>query len=291
MPAIGNSMTMGTGALLSYQLFPASSSTSNRTRSPGPTRSSYASTRRANPAAALRSLQRINDTMNKGARRRTAGGVVEVLRPAEIVNYRSMGTTPALLGATLAVGAVAALALTLIASVRRRRRELALLKTLGFTRRQLAAVVAWQSTIAVGIGVIIGVPLGIIIGRALWDLFARAIHAVPHPTVPHSHDHAHRDRRARARQPRRRDTRPASRAHAHRGAAPRRVGRHPANSVQSPSQQPMIAAAMLIATSDRVISRARTAGGSLARRRAAPCSPCARRRRRSSGPTRPGRGP
>ena len=73
-------------------------------------------------------------------------------RPAEIVNYRSMGTTPALLGAALAAGAVAALCLTLFASVRRRRRELALLKTIGFTRRQLAAAVAWQSTHRRGAG-------------------------------------------------------------------------------------------------------------------------------------------
>ena len=95
-----------------------------------------------------------------------------------------MGRTPALLGAALAGGAIAALMLTLIASVRRRRRELALLKTLGFTRRQLAAVVSWQSTIAVGIGVILGVPLGIVFGSALWNLFARQIHVVPDPTVP-----------------------------------------------------------------------------------------------------------
>jgi len=59
--------------------------------------------------------------------------------------------TPTLLGGGLALGAVSALALTLIASVRRRRRDLAVLRMLGFTNRQLAAVVAWQSTIAVGI--------------------------------------------------------------------------------------------------------------------------------------------
>ena len=87
-------------------------------------------------------------------------------------------------GAVLAIGATAALTLTLITSVRRRRRELALLKTLGFTRRQLAAVVAWQSTIAVAIGVVIGIPVGVMLGRSLWDLFAHAIHAVPEPTVP-----------------------------------------------------------------------------------------------------------
>ena len=113
------------------------------------------------------------------------GGQVEaVQRPAEIVNYRSMGTTPAFLGAALAAGAVTALGLTLIASVRRRRRDLALLKTLGFTRRQLAAAVAWQSTVAVAAGTIVGVPVGIALGRFLWDLFARQISVVPEPTVP-----------------------------------------------------------------------------------------------------------
>jgi putative ABC transport system permease protein len=59
-----------------------------------------------------------------------------------------MGATPVLLAAGLAAGAVAALGLTLTASVRRRRRDLALLKALGFTRRQLAACVAWQPTVA-----------------------------------------------------------------------------------------------------------------------------------------------
>jgi ABC-type lipoprotein release transport system permease subunit len=77
-----------------------------------------------------------------------------------------------------------ALGLTLVASVRRRRRDLALLKTLGFTRGQLAATVAWQASVAAAIGVIVGVPAGIALGRWLWDLFARAIFAVPDATVP-----------------------------------------------------------------------------------------------------------
>jgi hypothetical protein len=38
--------------------------------------------------------------------------------------------------------------------------------------------------VAAVIGVIIGVPVGIALGRWLWDLFARAIYAVPDPTVP-----------------------------------------------------------------------------------------------------------
>jgi hypothetical protein len=137
---------------------------------------------RDNTPAALRSLQRIaRATTNP-----TDDGVTvySVLRPAEIVNYRSMGTIPAFLGGGLAAGAVVALGLTLVASVRRRRRELAALKTLGFTGRQLAATVAWQSSVAVAIGTVVGVPLGIIVGRTLWDLFARDIDVVPVPSVP-----------------------------------------------------------------------------------------------------------
>jgi ABC-type lipoprotein release transport system permease subunit len=68
--------------------------------------------------------------------------------------------------------------------VRRRRRELALLKALGFTQRQLAATVAWQASIVGVVGILFGVPLGIALGRWLWILFAREVYAVPDATVP-----------------------------------------------------------------------------------------------------------
>jgi ABC-type antimicrobial peptide transport system permease subunit len=103
---------------------------------------------------------------------------------AEIVNYRSTGTTPTLLAVGLAPGAMTALGLTLAASVRQRRRDLALLKTLGFTRRQLLATVGLQASVAARVGVVVGVPLGIVSGRRLWTLFAREIFAVPYPSVP-----------------------------------------------------------------------------------------------------------
>ena len=183
MPAIGNGSDDGHGraAVVPGHSRGSSQSPGQHDRRPecvpGP------HPRRRRPRAALRSLEQINATVSKGPDG-PASGVVNVLRPAEIVNYGSTGATPGLLGAALAVGALGALALTLVASVRRRRRELALLKTLGFTRRQLAAVVAWQATIAVGIGVVIGAPLGVLAGRTLWDLFARAIHAVPDPSMP-----------------------------------------------------------------------------------------------------------
>jgi ABC-type lipoprotein release transport system permease subunit len=107
-----------------------------------------------------------------------------VQRPAEIVNYKSMGAMPVALATALAAGAVAALGLTLVTSVRRRRRDLALLKTLGCTRRQVAAAVAWQSSATAAAGLVIGLPLGIGAGRELWLAFARQLSAVPDPVVP-----------------------------------------------------------------------------------------------------------
>lgn len=107
-------------------------------------------------------------------------------RPAEIVDYRSLGDTPIELGVVLSAGALVALGLTLLSSVRRRRRDIALLKALGFSRRQVIATIAVQSTIAVGLGAFIGLPIGIVVGRSLWDLFANSIHAVPDVVIPTS---------------------------------------------------------------------------------------------------------
>ena len=167
---------MGTGALFSYQLIVGDAATGSGNASADPN-NILVRLRPGVDSGALHTLQRLVPPSNGGV-------VAPVQRPAEIVNYRSMGTTPALLGAALAVGAVIALGLTLLASVRRRRRDLALFKTLGFTRRQLVSVVTWQSSIAVVAGAIVGVPLGIALGRFLWDLFAQQINVVPQPTIP-----------------------------------------------------------------------------------------------------------
>jgi putative ABC transport system permease protein len=182
---ITKGLDMGTGALVPTSDIPASLLNAQDSSIPGPQAILIRFRPHVDTQLAIRSvddiIHKVNRIPNNGA---AAGGLVSHLRPAEIVNYRSMGTTPAILGGGLALGAVTALALTLVASVRRRRRELALLKTLGFVRRQLAAAVAWQSSIAVAIGVVIGVPIGIVLGRTLWILFAHEIDAVPVPSVP-----------------------------------------------------------------------------------------------------------
>jgi ABC-type antimicrobial peptide transport system permease subunit len=72
----------------------------------------------------------------------------------------------------------------LITSVRRRRRDLAILKTLGVTKRTAASAILYQAGLDALVGVLVGIPLGILLGRELWTLFARDINAVPYPTVP-----------------------------------------------------------------------------------------------------------
>jgi ABC-type antimicrobial peptide transport system permease subunit len=177
-------LDMGNGAVIDYQLIPAPLRNAQGNTTPGPN-AFLIDTRGGYSTANLNSLQQITQRINRTpVNQGSAGGTISVLRPTEIVNSGSIKAIPTILGAGLAAGAVAALSITLIASVRRRRRDLAVLKTLGLSGRQLATIVAWQSSVAVTIGTIVGVPLGIVAGRLLWDLFASGIHAVPAPSVP-----------------------------------------------------------------------------------------------------------
>jgi hypothetical protein len=187
MPAVGvagvtGHASMGTGAVVSYQLLPASVRDQFNQSPAGPNAEFVRLKPGADARTALRSLNRIAAEVSTPEN--YGNQVYGVQRPAEIVNYRSMGTVPLILGLALTAGAVTALGLTLVASVRRRRRSMAMLRTLGFTGRQLRASVAWQSSVSVVIGLVVGVPLGIVVGRLLWDLFARNIYVVPSPTVP-----------------------------------------------------------------------------------------------------------
>jgi hypothetical protein len=190
---IADHTSMGTGALFSEAFFPAGFK--KLVVSPDPNLAGpelvFVRFRPGVSASAQHAdLTRLADQANRvfaTDRQVPPANVVTILgvqRPAQIVNYRSIVSTPLVLAVALSFGALLALGLTLVASVRRRRWDLAMLKTLGCTPRQLVAAVSWQSTITALVGVLIGVPLGIVLGRQLWDLFARGLDAVPDPTVP-----------------------------------------------------------------------------------------------------------
>ena len=199
-PAVAGSSTfaehtgLGVGALMSYQSLPPSFR--SQIQSPDPTQDGppLAFVRykpRVGTKAAIADLNRIVAIANRAfaADPAAVGDSVSwegVQRPAAIVNYQSTGGTPLILALGLALGAMAALALSLVASVKRRRRDLAVLKTLGFTRAQTTATVAAQALVTAVLAVAAGVPVGVAAGRQLWIAFARSIDAVPLPTVPGS---------------------------------------------------------------------------------------------------------
>ena len=118
----------------------------------------------------------------------TPGGTYRLpadrIQGAAIVDAAKMGSQPLTLALAVAAGAVLSLALALLASVRQRRRELALLKTLGLTRRQVMAAVGWQASVILVAAGLVGVPLGVAAGRWLWTVFATSLGAVPAPVVP-----------------------------------------------------------------------------------------------------------
>jgi hypothetical protein len=105
-------------------------------------------------------------------------------RPSDIQNYTGLRDTPLILGAVLALLAVGTLAHVLLTGVRRRRRDLAVLKTLGLLRSQLLRVVSWQASALAAAALLVGLPVGLLAGRQAWALFAGSVGVAGTAEVP-----------------------------------------------------------------------------------------------------------
>jgi ABC-type antimicrobial peptide transport system permease subunit len=104
--------------------------------------------------------------------------------PTSLVNFGEAVNFPLIFGAMLAVFGAATLAHLLVVSVSRRRREVGLLKVLGFVNRQVVSTVSWQATTLALVGLVVGVPLGLVIGKTVWNVFANNLGVVPVNVVP-----------------------------------------------------------------------------------------------------------
>jgi len=107
-----------------------------------------------------------------------------VRRPADITSYARLRNTPSVLAGLLAALALATVTHALAATVRRRRRDFALLKTLGFSRSQVRRTIAWQASTICVLALAAGLPLGIAVGRLAWRGLADGIGIVAQPAVP-----------------------------------------------------------------------------------------------------------
>ena len=98
---------------------------------------------------------------------------------ASLENIHRAEKLPFLLGVLLSIAAVSTLAHVLVTTLRRRRRDLAIMKMIGFSRRQIQATVAWQASTITLIGLALGLPFGVAVGRWGWQLFADRLGVKP----------------------------------------------------------------------------------------------------------------
>jgi ABC-type antimicrobial peptide transport system permease subunit len=86
-------------------------------------------------------------------------------RPAEIDGYRSARGLPAAIAVVLVLLLVATLTHVLVSTMRRRAADLAVLRAIGSSSRNLVATLRWQALVLTGSAILIGIPLGLIANR------------------------------------------------------------------------------------------------------------------------------
>ncbi|WP_147375438.1 ABC transporter permease [Jiangella rhizosphaerae] len=101
------------------------------------------------------------------------------VRPPQIADVAAMRSAPVLLAVVIAAASAVGLGVVVRAAARGRRRELAVLRVLGATGRQVRATLRWQALTIVGVGLAFGLPLGVALGRATWAAFADGLGIAP----------------------------------------------------------------------------------------------------------------
>jgi hypothetical protein len=110
--------------------------------------------------------------------------VLRALPPDEVENLRRVRGLPFALAALLVLLGLATIGHLLVTSVRRHRRDLAVLKTMGFVRPQVAATVAWQASTLAVVALLVGLPLGVAAGRWAWILVNQGVGSLADPLIP-----------------------------------------------------------------------------------------------------------
>jgi hypothetical protein len=104
--------------------------------------------------------------------------------PRSVANLDEVEVFPQSLALLLGVLAAAFLLHALAVGARRRAGELAVLKALGFSRRQLRSIALAQATTIAAVGLVIGLPLGIGVGRTVWATLADNLGVVTEHRLP-----------------------------------------------------------------------------------------------------------
>ena len=103
--------------------------------------------------------------------------------PGAVTELGRLRSLPLALAVFFALLGCATVAHALVTTVRRRRGDLAVLRSFGFTRRQSRIAIAWQATLLAIAGLILGVPVGIVGGRVIWRWLAHSFPVVYVPPI------------------------------------------------------------------------------------------------------------
>ena len=106
-----------------------------------------------------------------------------VVLPGAVIELGRLRSLPLALAVFFALLGCATVAHALVTTVRRRRGDLAVLRSFGFTRRQSRIAIGFQATLLAVAGLIVGVPLGIATGRVIWRTLAHSFPVVYVPPI------------------------------------------------------------------------------------------------------------
>ena len=114
----------------------------------------------------------------------TAPDVRGPQRPNDVMSYDRLSRTPLVLAGVLALLALGSAIHLLVTSVPARRRDVALLKTMGTTRGEARSAVLVQATVLVSMALVVAIPLGVVAGRWLWTETAHWLGIAADPAIP-----------------------------------------------------------------------------------------------------------
>ena len=181
LPVIGNAVALGNGAVFTMAGY------EDAACAPGPARTScreeVAQSTDGGILASFVPGPRGQEAVNRYLDQYRSITTLAIT-PTSLINFGEAVNFPLIFGAMLALFGAATMLHLLVVSVSRRRREVGLLKVVGFVNHQVASTVAWQATTLAVVGIVIGVPVGIVVGRAVWLAFANNLGAVPVSVVP-----------------------------------------------------------------------------------------------------------
>jgi hypothetical protein len=182
MPAFGNAhfaeAGLGRGVIGTPALFPAKQIL---TVQPNPGTYNYVLVQLHKPASNA-DIERLRAIVGPACAEPSC--VVADRVPDEIDGFRSARGLPLAVGVVLVLLLIATIAHVLLSTARRRTTDLAILRALGCSPRQLASVMRWQAGVLVGLGLAIGVPLGLAGGTIAWHAFTDQLGVPPDTVVP-----------------------------------------------------------------------------------------------------------